>query len=79
MLYALLQELALKKKKTSQVMSVVLALAFPCPEFINLVPIKIKWNSNHGEIDKKVPKWTLAIFALCLSVTLLHHYSPEWK
>lgn len=51
--YVVLKELALKKKKTniySQVMAVVLALAFPCP-WIYLACIKIKRNSTHGEID----------------------------
>lgn len=32
-------------------MAVVLALAFPCTEFISLAPIKIKGNITHGEID----------------------------
>lgn len=30
-------------------MAVVLALAFPCTEFISLAPIKIKGNLTHGE------------------------------
>lgn len=32
-------------------MTIVLVLAFPCPEFISLACIKIKGNSTHGEID----------------------------
>lgn len=39
------------KRKSSQVMAVLLALAFPCTELICLAPIKIKGNSAHGEID----------------------------
>lgn len=39
------------KRKSSQVMAVVLDLAFLCTELIHLAPIKTKGNSAHGEID----------------------------
>lgn len=44
------------KKNLVRNIAAVLALAFPCAEFISLAPFEIKGNSARGEIDWKVPK-----------------------
>lgn len=65
------------QKKSGQVM--VAVLAFPCTGLIDLALSEyIEFKHMERSIGS-VPKLTLDIFVLFLSLTLLHCYSSEWK